>query len=915
MTIHTHSTEGDRALGSRSLRSPRLRILETAALAFLLAVAGAQQASTVPTGQPPATKAAADTPPDGDAPKVAAAEPTSADAPAKVAEPVKTKAKDASAEPPPLPLDPGWPRDIVTQGHTFTVFQPQLDSWDRYTFKARSAVAVAEPGQEGEPTKGLVYGIVAFSARTRVDKDARIVLFDRLEINEVQFPSAPEAGARYRRILQGSLGNQVRSVSLDRIEAQLAVIEAQEKANSVPVQNPVPRLVFSNTPAMLVFIDGEPKYREVPDTNYERVLNTRPLLLRAKGGDHYLHLFDGWVTSKDLYGPYTVAKKAPKKIAKAQKTALAQQGADLLEGNSEKAPKGSENPAPPVDPPTLAKGPVPTVVVASSATELLVFEGEPHYVPIEGTQLLYADNTTGNVFKHLESQKTYVLASGRWFAAAALDGPWEFVSQSKLPKDFAAIPDDSPKENVKASVAGTQQAHEALLANTIPQTAEVNRAQAKFLPRYDGPIKLAPIDGTSLQYVLNSPDPVIRIDEKIWYAVKDGVWFFAPSPQGAWLVATSVPSVIYTIPASSPIHYVTYVKVLDSSETTVVSSYTPGYYGAVESDDVVVYGTGYYCDPWVGAYWYGCPITYGYGSSMTYTPWGGWGFTFGIGWGWGYWGYPYWGPYPSPYWGAYWGYSYYYPYYGGVAYGPYGGAVAWGPGGWAGTTGNIYHQWGNTSAVSRYSGGYNAWTGNAWRSQVGMSYNSRTGTIAAGQKGAVANVYTGQYAYGKSGIARHGPSGVTAAGGKVTVGDVGQGQVTAGRGAVYNPNTGEVTQVGGIRGESGGVARVGDDVYAGKDGQLYKRNESGGWDSVNTDRPQPVARDSDRSRDLDRQASARQSGSQRARSSDYSRPTSSSRYGKSGYGSYGGYSGRGYGGYSGGGYRAGGGRIGGGRRR
>jgi hypothetical protein len=63
-----------------------------------------------------------------------------------------------------------------------------------------------------------------------------------------------------------------------------------------------------------------------------------------------------------------------------------------------------------------------------------------------------------------------------------------------------------------------------------------------------------------------------------------------------------------------------------------------------------------------------------------------------VGWGWG--AYPYWGPYAWAPHGAY--------------VGPYGGAAVWGPDGWAGTTGNVYHRWGSTTAVTRQTGGFNA---------------------------------------------------------------------------------------------------------------------------------------------------------------------------------------------------------------
>src|SRR6266853_590147 len=56
-------------------------------------------------------------------------------------------------------------------------------------------------------------------------------------------------------------------------------------------------------------------------------------------------------------------------------------------------------------------------------------------------------------------------------------------------------------------------------------------------------------------------DPGRRVDASTYYALQNGVWFVDTAPTGAWTVATSVPSVIYTIPASSPLHYVTYAYV------------------------------------------------------------------------------------------------------------------------------------------------------------------------------------------------------------------------------------------------------------------------------------------------------------------------------------------------------------------
>ena len=373
--------------------------------------------------------------------------------------------------------------------------------------------------------------------------------------------------------------------------------------------------------------------------------------------------------------------------------------------------------------PKLGKVPVPTLIVVSQPTELIVTSGEPTWEKIPSTGLSFISNTASHVFRLDSDKGIYVLISGRWFRSGAFAGPWAYVAPEKLPKDFAAIPDESPQENVKASVPGTRQAKEAAIASSIPQTTKVERAKASMepAPAFDGGPKLAAIEGTPLSYVVNCPTPVIKVDEKTWYACQNGVWFVATSATGPWTVADKVPAVIYTIPASSPVHYVTYVKVYRTDPTYVWVGYTPGYYGAMVTDPgVVVYGTGYTYVPYVSTTVYvSYPVTYGYATNMCWTPWAGWAFGFGVGFAWSA-GYHYWAGCPAaPYWGAYWGPMY------GWGYSAYGGVAAWGAYGWAGTSGNIYSHAGPWHGVSRVSGGYNAWTGNRWASQYGRAYNSR----------------------------------------------------------------------------------------------------------------------------------------------------------------------------------------------
>jgi len=858
-------------------------MIQPRALALLAAASfsGAVLAAALPQAAPAPVKPAA-TP----------ATPPSAAKPA--AAPAAPAAAKPKAPPAPQTTDGTWPREIVTTRGIATLYVPQVDDWDGVTLSFRAAVSL-RPKADVPPVYGVLWG----KARTSVDKDARVVSLQDREFTKLVIPSAPGEQDAWRQVLQKEVQPAVKTIGLDRLAALLEIAAADKMAAAVPVKNDPPRIVFSKQIAILAYVDGAPSYQKVKDTKLERVINTRVLLLRD-GDEHLIKVFDGWLKSKQLENSdWEVVDKPGKDLQKALADAKASGQVDFLPG-------GNPNDAKTL--PTLKSGKVPAIYVATSPTELIVTEGEPKYTAIPGTQLEYVENTTGNVFRDTRDQKIYLLVSGRFFRAASFGGPWEFVTGDALPADFAKIPDDSAKENVKAAVAGTPQAKEALIANAIPQTAEVKVSQTKIdPPKFDGEVKLAPIEGTSLQYVVNTATPIIQVSPTSWYAVQDAVWFTGPSAGGPWAVATSVPSAIYSIPPSSPLHYVTYVKIYETKGDSVYVGYTGGYYGACVTNSVVVYGTGYSYPPYVGSVWYGPPATYGVGVGMTYTPWTGWAFGFGFGWswgavtvGWGYGPYPWWGPVG---WGYYYPYPYYRPpYWGGAAWGPWGGGAVWGPGGWAATTGNVYSRWGATSAVTRHSGGYNAWTGNAWRNSAGMSYNSRTGNLSAGQRSAVGNVYTGNYAYGGRGSSVNTRGGGSVSGGRVTAGNVYSGnQVTAGR-ISGTTGSGQSGSAGWVRGEQGGVARVGDDVYAGKDGNIYKRNGDGSWDQQQPGGNWDHVQDRAQTGALDGQYGARTDGAARTQGYDHART--------SGYGQ--GYRSGGGGSYAGGAARGGG---GGGRRR
>ena len=721
-----------------------------------------------------------------------------------------------------------------------------------------------------EPT----FGVMHIQGVTAVNKDTRLVDVTDIAVTNAKFPMAGTNESAFAAALTLVLPVSYNNVSLDRLELSLAANQDQQTAKSVPIVNNPPVIIFSSQPSILITIDGAPKYVAVTGQPVMRVVNTTAFLARDAGDAYWLHVYDGYMTAPALAGPWTVAKKVPSAIQTAEQAAAKAKQVDMLTGAAtDSTPK-----------PTLKNTTPPAIFVATSPTELIVTDGPANYVAIPGTSLLYVSNTNMYVFEEVNTQTAYVLISGRWFSAPSTKGPWTFVPADQLPGEFAQIPYDSPMENVLASIPGTPQAQEAIIENQVPQTATVYRDSAKLdQPVYDGGTpQVQAIAGTPLQYVVNTGTAVIMVSGTSWYALQSGVWFTAPSANGPWSVATSVPATIYSIPPSSPLYYVTYVKVYGATSTVVYVGYTPGYYGAyVTPYGTVVYGTGYAYPAYVTTVYYPPPATYGYGATMTYSPYAGWAFAFALGYAAGS-SYYHYGYAPMPYYGAY------SPYHG-YAYGPYGGAAYYGPGGAAGTTGNVYHQYGATSAVSRTSGGYNAYTGNAYAHQTEQSYNSMTGTSTAAARNTEANAYSGNYASQSAGAAYNNQTGAAAAGVHTTQGNAYTGQqVSATKGVAYNPNTGQAESVGAMGSDGNYVAHAGNNVYAEDNGNVYKStpsgwqqpSSSGGWQNANM------------------------SDAQKQQANGWSNATGAGDTRAASSGNYN----RGYGGGGGGGYHGGGGR-------
>ena len=705
---------------------------------------------------------------------------TAAAAPATAPAPAAPVQAPAAGAPPMAPdrVAGTWPHTITGDRGSATVYQPQVISWpDHRTLNARAAIGITPTG-----AKSPILGVIEVAFTTQTELAERTVVLTEPRLVSSHFPSVDAAqAAQFDERIRAALANMgVKRVPLATVT--MSLLQQTDAPPAVAIDNSPPRIFASTRPASLVVFDGEPVLVPITGTSLSFAVNTNWDVFQDSGTrTWYLLNNGGWLAAPDAKGPWMPAGRLPPSFA-------------VLPDDRNFADVKQQVPGR-----QFSVQDTPTVFVSTPPAAIIVTSGAPQYVAIAGTSLQYATNTDAALFRD-RGGRLYYLVSGRWFAAASLDGPWTYATAS-LPADFARIPASGPRGFVLVSVPGTPQAQEALIEATVPQQATLDRATARLDVVYAGTPQFAPIPGTPMQYAVNTSFNVIQTGEG-FFSCYQGAWFAAAAPAGPWTLAPTVPAVIYTIPPSSPLYPCTYVRVYASTPQAVTYGYTSGYTMSYVSAGVVVYGTGYYYPPYI----YPGPIPIYY-------------------------------PYPYSYAGA----TYYNSTtgawaHGGAIYGPYGGVAKGGTyynpqsGAWA-QGGAIYGPNGGAGAFSAYNPSTGSYAhGSAVWGPGGASgnaswYNANTGRSGSTQQNS--------NAYGRWGSS-------TISGPNQTVHTQSQSNAQGSAGSFTSSSGAKGAGVSGAGGNSAGAVKTsGGAVYAGADGNVYKKTDSGwqkydngSWNSV-----------------------------------------------------------------------------------
>ena len=225
----------------------------------------------------------------------------------------------------------------------------------------------------------------------------------------------------------------------DAANANPAVAQGQAAGQPAqPAQANPGQIVVSEDPAELIASSGAPTYVPLPPGDLLYMSNTQSDVFMEVASQHFFVLLSGrWFTAPALPGPwsYIASDKLP--------GAFAQIPQDSPKANVLVSVAGTDAAK---DARFDAYIPQTTAVQRNAGAGLNVtYDGDPQFVPVEGTSMTYAKNSPDSVL-HVDDQY-YCCSQGVWYQSAAATGPWAVATA--VPPVIYTMPPSCPLYNCR----------------------------------------------------------------------------------------------------------------------------------------------------------------------------------------------------------------------------------------------------------------------------------------------------------------------------------------------------------------------------------------------------------------------------------------------------------------------------------
>ena len=442
-----------------------------------------------------------------------------------------------------------WPKTVLTaNGTVINLFQPQVFSYskDLNLVKSRSVISVQDAGAD-DPVFGVAWMTVSVSA----DAAGVQLEIQWVRVDELRIPD--DTGRTENAFISAALEIYspwvVKSIPEKEVQASLELgrQEAVLAGDSVGVA-PV-KIFYETSPTALVLFDGEPRLERNERWGLDAVVNTRSVVVKGTDGNFYLYRMNRWYLAGDAKGPYSPLNSRWKPGPELRRV-----------GNDLKRAARKED----VEIPG-SSGLIEHIVVRTEPAALIQSDGEPVPEELEGTSLMYVENSNDHIFYDWGTRIYYISVGSQWYESEQLYDSlgWSAVRRDDLPSDLLL------------AMNGHTLGKAALLDEDVPAVAKIDRSATTTID-YSGAPRFKRMLGTALKYATNTCSIVIE-DHGTYYALDNGVWFVAGSPIGFWRVSDVRPAGVELIPLLYSAYRAKFVYIYQTAADYVYEGYLPGY--------------------------------------------------------------------------------------------------------------------------------------------------------------------------------------------------------------------------------------------------------------------------------------------------------------------------------------------------
>jgi hypothetical protein len=213
----------------------------------------------------------------------------------------------------------------------------------------------------------------------------------------------------------------------------------------------------------------------------------------------------------------------------------------------------------------------PRILFVNERAILVVYDGTPALEPIEGSDLERIANTPYAVTFDPGLRTYYLSGAEAWYRADDPLGPWTSIANPP-PAVRAVVPPDTSSEDVASG----------------PPPRVITVTEPTELISIDGKPQYAPLVGDEMLYITNTESDVLRlVSTQAIYVLLAGRWFRAPSLDGPWsfVRGDQLPSVFRQVPPDSPKgHILASVPGTDLADDAVADAEIPQT-SAISRDD------------------------------------------------------------------------------------------------------------------------------------------------------------------------------------------------------------------------------------------------------------------------------------------------------------------------------------------